>query len=68
VVRAAGQQHELRVKDSMGDPALPMDRGQVQAKAGRVWGPSAEAELVTLAFAATSDAGALQAVCERLSD
>jgi 2-methylcitrate dehydratase PrpD len=68
VVQAAGQQHELRVEDSMGDPALPMDRGQVQAKAGRVWGPSAEAELVTLAFAATSDAGALQAVCERLSD
>jgi 2-methylcitrate dehydratase PrpD len=68
VVRAAGQRHELRVKDSTGDPALPMDRAQIQAKAWRVWGPSAEAELVTLAFAATSDADALQAVCERLSD
>jgi len=67
VVQAAGQRHELRVEDSTGDPALPMDRAQVQAKAWRVWGPSAEAELVTLAFAATSDAGALQAVCEHLS-
>ncbi len=67
VVRAAGQRHELRAVDSTGDPALPMDRAQVQAKAWRVWGPSAEAELVTLAFAATSDAGALQAVCEHLS-
>ena len=68
VVRAAGQRHELRAVDSTGDPALPMDRAQIQAKAWRVWGPSAEAELVTLAFAATSDADALQAVCERLSD
>jgi 2-methylcitrate dehydratase PrpD len=67
VVQAAGQRHELRVEDSTGDPALPMDRAQVQAKAWRVWGPSAEAELVTLAFAATSDADALQAVCEHLS-
>jgi 2-methylcitrate dehydratase PrpD len=67
VVRAAGQRHELRAVDSTGDPALPMDRAQVQAKAWRVWGPSAEAELVSLAFAATSDAGALQAVCAQLS-
>ena len=67
VVQTAGQRHELRVEDSTGDPALPMDRAQVQAKAWRVWGPSAEAELVSLAFAATSDADALQAVCEQLS-
>ena len=68
VVHAAGQRHELRVMDSKGDPALPMDKAQVQDKAWRVWGPSAEAELVTLAFAATSDASALQVLSERLSD
>ena len=68
VVHAGGQRHELRVMDSKGDPALPMDKAQVQDKAWRVWGPSAEAELVTLAFAATSDASALQVLSERLSD
>jgi 2-methylcitrate dehydratase PrpD len=68
VVHAGGQRHELRVMDSTGDPALPMDKAQVQDKAWRVWGPSAEAELVTLAFAATSDASALQVLSERLSD
>lgn len=67
VVHAADQRHELRVMDSTGDPALPIDKAQIQDKAWRVWGPSPEAELVTLAFAATSDASALHAVCERSS-
>ena len=68
VVHAGGQRHELRVMDSKGDPALPMDKAQVQDKAWRVWGPSAEAELVTLALAASRDASALQVLSEQLSD
>lgn len=66
VVHAGGQRHELRVFDSMGDPALAMDRTQIQNKASRVLGGSADAELVALAFASTSDAPALQTLCERL--
>jgi 2-methylcitrate dehydratase PrpD len=62
-VSAGGQAHDMLVKDTPGDPALPFGIADVGDKARRVLGAHPAARLVTQGFDAASDVLALEQLC-----
>lgn len=63
-VNTGAARHEILVTDSPGDPALRFEIDAVEDKARRILGPHVMANLIAQAYAAPSNAAALDALCQ----